>query len=602
VGVVWLDGLLGWADQVAAALLIPLACWIVLSGLDDLFILLAFLYRWAHQEPAPSPAQLAAVPERPVAVLVPCWKEDKVIGDMVDHNISALRYSRYHFFIGAYPNDEPTVNVIRELEQRHPNVHLCLVPHDGPTSKADCLNWVYQRMLLWEEERGQRFEIVVVHDAEDLIHSDELRWINYYIGSYDMVQMPVLPLPTPWYELTHGLYCDEFAEAHLKDLPARQFLGGFVPSCGVGTGYSREVLERIAEAESNRLFEPSCLTEDYENGLRVKRLGFRQLFLPVRFSEGIPIATREYFPRGFRDALRQRTRWTTGICLQTWQRYGWRVGLRQAYWFWRDRKRLLGDPASLLSNLVFLYGCLTWMAARLAGTTWGLASALQDPFAWQLLRLTLALMILQLSVRTASSAYVYGWKFALGAPLRLVYGNWVNTLSTGLALYTFGRAWLRNEPLRWVKTEHLYPSRAALIPHKRPLEEILLGSGYLTPEQLAFAQRTKPRGVRLAEHLVHAGLLTEEELYEVLSLQLGLALGRIEPHQVRKDVARCLPIHVIRKWNVLPVKIEAGQLYLASPDPPSEELHEALRRFTRLEIRVQLVTPINFRRLAEALL
>ena len=31
--------------------------------------------------------------------------------------------------------------------------------------------------LLEEERRGQRFELIVTHDAEDLIHPDELRWI-----------------------------------------------------------------------------------------------------------------------------------------------------------------------------------------------------------------------------------------------------------------------------------------------------------------------------------------------------------------------------------------------------------------------------------------
>ena len=56
------------------------------------------------------------------------------------------------------------------------------------------------------------FEVIVTHDAEDLIHPDSLRWINHYMQEYDMVQVPVLPLPTPGRRLTHGVYCDEFAE------------------------------------------------------------------------------------------------------------------------------------------------------------------------------------------------------------------------------------------------------------------------------------------------------------------------------------------------------------------------------------------------------
>ena len=46
-------------------------------------------------------------------------------------------------------------------------------------------------------------------------------------------------------------------------------MGGFIPSNGVGAGYSRRALEMLAAAHSNRIFEPGCLTEDYENGFRV---------------------------------------------------------------------------------------------------------------------------------------------------------------------------------------------------------------------------------------------------------------------------------------------------------------------------------------------
>ena len=62
-----------------------------------------------------------------------------------------------------------------------------MCPHDGPTSKADCLNWIYQGMLVYEEAHGIRFDVVVTHDAEDVIHAESLRWINYYISRYDMV-------------------------------------------------------------------------------------------------------------------------------------------------------------------------------------------------------------------------------------------------------------------------------------------------------------------------------------------------------------------------------------------------------------------------------
>lgn len=586
-------------DSRVALCLVWLAVWILLSGLDDLFVLLVFL-RCAFR-PAP-PVTLNPLIETSIAVFVPCWLEDRVIGDMVEHNISAIRYSNYAFFLGVYPNDEPTVDAVRRLESCHARVHVSLCPHDGPTSKADCLNWIYQRMLLYEEEHDARFDLILTHDAEDLIHPEALAEANRHAASYDFIQLPVLPLPTRFPGLTHALYADDFAESHTKDLVARQALGGFIPSSGVGTACRREALEALAAAESNRIFEPSCLTEDYENGIRLHRAGRRQLFVPIRFSGGAPLATREYFPDSFRQAVRQRARWVTGIAFQSWERHGWMTQARQRYWLWRDRKSVVGYPVSLIANLLFGYGAATWAAARISGADWGLRRHLDQPVMLALLAATFVLQFIQLAVRAFCSARVYGWRFAAGVPVRAIYGNWLNALSVFVALGRYLRARLLRQPLVWVKTEHAYPSRASLLPHKRPLEEILVGSGYLTEWALATARASQPDGVRLAEHLVQAGLLSEEELYEALALQLGLALGRIDPSEVNRDVARTLPAWLIRKWNVLPVRIESGNLLVASPDVPSDELETDLRRHTRLAIRVQLVTPTNFRRLAEALL
>ena len=123
--------------------------------------------------------------------------EAGVIGDMVRHNLAAIRYRNYDFFLGVYSNDQLTVQAAAQLAAGLRNVHVAECPHPGPTSKADCLNWVYQRMLLFEESHGVRFETVVVHDAEDLIHPDALALINEQRSRFDMVQVPVLPLPTP---------------------------------------------------------------------------------------------------------------------------------------------------------------------------------------------------------------------------------------------------------------------------------------------------------------------------------------------------------------------------------------------------------------------
>ena len=585
--------------------LYPAAVAILISGLDDMVLNAVCLWAWIRGTRLSSPrlvnasAEHVAIPERRVAIFVPLWHEHAVIAGMIEHNVAAIRYDNYHFFVGAYPNDEPTLDAVRELEARFVHVHLAICPHDGPTSKADCLNWIYQRMLLFEEQSGAHFDIVVTHDAEDLIHPESLARINAHSGEFEMVQVPVLPLPTPLRKIVHGIYCDEFAEWQTKDMPARQMMNSFVPSNGVGTGYSREALEKLATRDHNLIFEPACLTEDYENGLRLHKQGCAQVFLPLERSGSSMVATREFFPQTAHSAIRQRTRWIMGIALQTWERHGWRGNPGEVYWFWRDRKGLIGNPLSLFTNLLFAYGLMTWCYAKLSGATWGLA---QQHLPHKLLFLTLSLQAIQSSVRMACTGRLYGWWFALGVPFRTICANWINSVATIKAVSGYFRARLRHEPLVWLKTEHAYPSRNALVEHKRKLGEILVGSGYINEDDLRHALATQPAGVRIGEYLVRLGKITGEDLYEALSLQQSLPAGRLDPWVVSAGIAHALPRHVVRDWRVFPFRAADGCIFLASPDLPTDELSRTVRAFTRLEQRFQLVTPENFEELTEALL
>jgi bacteriophage N4 adsorption protein B len=598
----WLGVALGQCDAGVARCLFPLAIIILVSGLDDLALDAIYLWAWATRRLPAIPAVSISdvrVSEKTIAIFVPLWREHAVIAGMVEHNIAAINYGDYHFFIGAYPNDDPTLDAVRDLETRFPHVHLAVCPHNGPTSKADCLNWIYQRMLLFEEHHSTRFDIVVTHDAEDLIHPQAFSFINAYADDYDMVQIPVLPLPTPLRDVVHGIYCDEFAEWQIKDMRARQVMGSFVPSNGVGTGFTRRALEKLATAEHNLIFEPACLTEDYENGLRLHRLGCKQMFVPLMKHGLGMVATREFFPRTARSAVRQRSRWILGIGLQCWERNGWRGSWPERYWFWRDRKGLLGNPLSLLSNFIFLYGLLTWILARCMGAPWGLAKYSLYP---GLLVATLAILIIQSSVRFSCSARLYGFVFAVLVPWRAVCGNWINTIATWKAVRSYVLARVRHEPLVWVKTEHAYPSRSALVEHKRKLGEILISSGYAQESDVRRALDMLQPGTRLGEHLVQHGVITEDELYEALSLQQSLPSGRLEPWIISSNVARALPRRVVRDWRVLPFRISSGNMFLASPEIPTDDLTRILRGFTRLSLRFHLVTPQNFEELAESLL
>ncbi len=585
------------ADQLAVWMLAPLGLLILLNGLDDLVVDLMWAYYWLRRVllrrppvPLPTEADLDSTPEKRIAVFVPLWHEHEVISDMLAHNISAVRYRNYHFFVGVYPNDRLTVDAVQAASRRFVNVHEAICPHDGPTSKPDCLNWIFQRMLLYEEVNGVEFDIVLTHDAEDLMHPESLRWINHYSSSYGFVQIPVLALRTPALELTHGVYCDEFAEFQTRDLPVRNRMGSFVPSSGVGTAYAREAIELLASTNSNRVFDPGCLTEDYENGYRLHQLGIRQFFVPIAGGAS-PIATREFFPRRLASAIRQRTRWVTGIALQGWELHGWSGGWRQVFWLWRDRKGLFASPLSLLTNLVCAYG--------LSSRIWDRVNPPSQLV--HLLGITLALQIIRMGVRMGCSARIYGLGFSLMVPVRAIAGNLINAMAVVRAIHRYLHAKVTGEKLVWVKTEHAYPSRQALLGTRRRIGEILVGLGYLEQTDLDEALAIKPATVRLGEYLVGLGMIGEEELYEGLAIQQLLPLADIPLRSVTRRVARALPAAVSSQWNVLPFRVTSGRLDVACPDLPAAALETALREHTALEIRFHLITPMRYRELAEKL-
>lgn len=579
------------------ALLGTLAILLLSSGLDDLVpVLICLLHQIRHRKPAIASSLGDFLgDERRIAIFVPCWKESGVIGNMVRHNQAAICYGNYDLFLGVYPNDKATVEATERLAQTFGNVHVAACPHPGPTSKADCLNWIYQRMTLFEEAEDVRFDTVVLHDAEDLIHPEALAVINRERATYAMVQIPVLPLPTPFSEFTHAVYCDEFAEFQMIDMLARQYSGSFIPSNGVGTGFAREILDRLASERGNLVFDAASLTEDYEIGVHIHELGQAQLFAPLMLGGKGYIATREYFPRTLRSAIRQRTRWVTGIALQCWERHGWGRGWRTGYWFWRDRKGLVANPLSLLTNLLFVVGAGDWIQSVYLHRPW--AFAVENPGILALCWLTLMLQSVRLSLRASCVARIFGLRFALGVPLRCFHGNLVNCCASMGALWRYLHARLHRRPLVWLKTEHAYPSREALLLHRRELGEVLVASGYLSKEQLEQIRAEMPADADLAEYLVASGLLSDEDVCKAISLQSGVPSARVDTRRVKARIARTLPAHVEQRFGIVPFGVEDGRLLVAGASVPPANAFEELKRFTRLQIEFQLVTKRNYQEL-----
>lgn len=425
------------------------ACGFLLLGASDLLVDFIWIGLRLARRPTPAGLPAAESPGR-LAIFVPAWDEAAVIGRMLAHAQAAFGAADYLLYVGCYPNDPATIAAVRGAAG--PRVRLVIGPAPGPTSKADCLNRLWERMVEDEAADGVPVKGVVLHDAEDVVHSAELGLFDALVEKFDLVQLPVLPLVDPKSHFVGGHYVDEFAEAHGKELVVRAAIGAGLPSAGVGCAIRRDALAALAAARGAP-FDPDSLTEDYELGLRLGMMGKCAALVRLAAGPGRPmVATREHFPATFDAAVAQKARWMAGIALAGWDRLGWSGGLAERWMRLRDRQSLL---AALVLAAAYL-AILLWTLLAAAQHLTGRAIQPLTPTLSLLIAVNSALLLWRLAMRFGFVACSYGWREGLRAVPRAVTGNFIAIMAARRALgrYLCDR---RTGSAAWDKTAHSFP-------------------------------------------------------------------------------------------------------------------------------------------------
>jgi len=575
-----------WAALIVAVM-------IGFSSLDDMFVDAWFWLRTAYRrlfvKPRHKPLSEAAlyqVPEQPIAIMVPAWREDDVIAPMLANTIATLDYDNYVIFVGTYPNDPDTIREVERVRRRHKRVVRVEVPHGGPTCKADCLNAIVETALQHEAAAGQEFAGFILHDCEDVLHPVELRFFNYLLPRKDLIQLPVVSLERGFTEWVAGTYMDEFAEWHAKDLVVRESLARAVPSAGVGTCFSRRAIAALCET-GEAPFNTDTLTEDYDIGARLMERGMSSIIahFPVEFRvrrRGLfggettvplrmPLCVREFFPNTFRTSYRQKARWILGIALQGWQQLGWSRSMTANYFMMRDRKALITPTLSILSYLLLI----NFLALRIGVPllTGGPAPELYpaDAAFAALLVLNGASVALRISQRLYFVNRLYGWQHALLSIPRMVVGAFVNCWATARAIRLFAGSLMFGTRIAWDKTMHHFPTDSTLQRDRRPLGEILASWEAVRPADLdaALAEQAATRRP-LGRILMAKGWLDEETLAEAIATQSGLARAQLSAEAIEGGRG-LIPESLAIRARALPIGRDAsGAVVLAVSGPLNE--------------------------------
>lgn len=436
------------------------ACFFLLGALDELAVDLAYIrLRLTGRARTPRIVEAEYV-SRPLqgrcAVFIPAWQESEVIAATVAHALAAWPQDALRVYVGCYRND--TATCAAALEGAGGDGRVRIVHHEvaGPTCKADCLNRLYRALCEDERRDGVGVRMVVLHDAEDMVDPAALALLDEAIDMAAFVQLPVLALPqrgSPW---VSGHYSDEFAESHAKAMVVRSALGQGIPGAGVGCAIARDALRWLdARRRSAGPFAAGALTEDYELGLEIARMGGVTRFLRVRTTEGRLVATRAYFPTRMASAIRQKARWIHGIALQSWDRRGWH-GSAAALWMQlRDRR---GPLAALLLAVAYLLLVLAGIELVLSHA--GLLTLPPLPPAMQwLLGINLAMLAWRLASRALFTAREFGIGQGVLAVPRVVISNTIAIVAARRAFAAYLAA-LRTGRVAWDKTQHdRHPAR-----------------------------------------------------------------------------------------------------------------------------------------------
>jgi len=447
------DAVISAVDAIAREATLFAAIGFLIGGIDDLLVDLVYLgsrlRRWWRPECVRRPLGGGLR----FAILVAAWDEARVIGPMLRTALARYAYTDYRIYVGVYPNDPATLAAVSAIAAIDDRVRIVVNPLPGPTTKADCLNAVWRALRRDEAEEGA-VGAIVLHDAEDVVHPDELGVMAAWLTDHQAVQIPVLPLPDPRSPLIAGHYLDEFAEAHAKNLAVRAALGAALPFAGVGCAIDRTLLGRIADARGGLPFDESSLTEDYELGLTVAAMGGRTKLARVHDRHGTLVAVRAYFPASLRAAVRQKARWMTGIALAGWDRTGWaRGGSIGEHWMrMRDRRATLAIPVLAIAYVALLAWGLSLAMHLAIGTPLPLP---QGALAI-LLAANLGLLSWRIAMRMRFTGQAFGPVEALLSVPRLFVANLVALLAARRAITIYLPTLRGNRPV-WDKTEHHFP-------------------------------------------------------------------------------------------------------------------------------------------------
>jgi cellulose synthase/poly-beta-1,6-N-acetylglucosamine synthase-like glycosyltransferase/4-amino-4-deoxy-L-arabinose transferase-like glycosyltransferase len=359
-------------------------------------------------------------PAHSFSLIVPARHEEGVLEATLSRLVST-DHPAYEVLVVVGADDQATREIAEAVADRHPHLVKVIVDSSWPKNKPRALNAALPHCT---------GTITGVFDAEDIVHPALLRRIDqtFQRTDADVVQAGVqlMNFRSSWLTVRNVLEYYFWFRSRLH-VHARQ---GFIPLGGNTVFVRTKILQAVSG------WDPECLAEDCELGVRLSSLGAHTVVVYEP-----EMVTREECPPTLRAFARQRTRWNQGY-LQTLSRGYWRRLPRS--------QRALGAYILAMPYLM----ALAWLMISVALVT---AIALKAPVPITLISFLPALPLLSILAMELAGlgqfCRLYGERASARDYWRLVFGL---PLYQAVLAFASARALVRQaRGVRgWDKTAH----------------------------------------------------------------------------------------------------------------------------------------------------
>lgn len=125
---------------------------------------------------------------------------------------------------------------------------------------------------------------------------------------------------------------------------------------------------------------------------------------------------------------------------------------------------------------------------------------------------------------------------------------------------------------------------------RRRLGALLIEAGVINEVQLQSALANKGEKEKLGDYLIKGNLLTEQQLIEFLSRQLGVPQIQLSQYEINSEVVQLVPKELAKRAGLVPVRREKNKLFIAMIDPMDFFAIEEVRMATGFQIETSITS------------